>query len=252
MDKDEKELLLKSAILAGKLMLENGAEMYRVEDTMNRIVGGSSKLGDAGISFVVPTALFIGIKEGKGLRMERSTDRSINLEKISEVNQLSRAFTSSVEMDVYRLYRSLQAVEQEKVTYPNWLKIVASAIVCGSLMILFDGTWADLLITMFIGAFGYYVYLTTKQQLKVRFIPDFIATFAIGILTIISVRLGWIASIDSVIIGSIMMLVPGVHFTNAVRDLMVGNTISGTVFAVEALTIGIMIGTGITLAFQFI
>ena len=252
MDKEEKELLLKSAILARKLMLENGAEMYRLEDTMNRIVEGSSKLGDAGISFVVPTALFIGIREGKGLRMERSTDRSINLEKISEVNQLSREFTSSVDMDVYRLYRELKIVEQEKVTYPNWVKNIASAIVCGSLMLLFDGSWADLLLTAVIGAFGSYIYLITRQQLKVRFIPEFIATFLIGILTIIGLRFGLIQNIDSIIIGSIMMLVPGVHFTNAMRDLMVGNTISGTVFAVEALTIGIMIGTGITLAFQFI
>lgn len=248
MTKAEKELALKSAILAGKLMLESGAEMNRVEDTMNRVIDVSME-DDSGVSFVVPTALFMGIQEGKGLRMERTHRRTMNLEKVAQVNQVSRSFGNG-EMNVQELHKQLKYIEGEEVTYPMWMKILASGAVSGFLMMLFNGVWSDFFLTAVIGGLGYAGYLLMKQYISVRFVPDFLASFLIGIFTLVCIRAGLITSQDSVITGSLMMLVPGVQFTNAMRDFIAGNMISGTVFIIEALFVGIMIGAGITIAFQ--
>lgn len=52
--------------------------------------------------------------------------------------------------------------------------------------------------------------------------------------------------LDNIIIGGIMLLVPGLSITNAIRDTMSGDLVSGTARAVEALfiTVGIVAGSG--------
>ena len=57
---------------------------------------------------------------------------------------------------------------------------------------------------------------------------------------------------DTVIIGSIIILVPGIQIMNSIRDFLVGNTISGTIFMVEAMLIAAMIGAGVLAGFQLL
>jgi uncharacterized membrane protein YjjP (DUF1212 family) len=51
--------------------------------------------------------------------------------------------------------------------------------------------------------------------------------------------------IDKVIIGSVMPLVPGLPITNAVRDLMAGDLVSGLARGAEAFFSAFAIGAGI-------
>ena len=76
----ELDLLLDTCLLAGKIMMESNAEMYRVEDTMSRIAlaSGNFRL----VSYVTQTGLFIGLDRTSTIRMEQITNRSINLEKV--------------------------------------------------------------------------------------------------------------------------------------------------------------------------
>ena len=66
---NEKDFLLETCVLAGKIMLENGAEMYRVEDTMNRIADNFHQ--EEGISFVTQTIVLMGLESTKSLSSQR-------------------------------------------------------------------------------------------------------------------------------------------------------------------------------------
>ncbi|MDE8081502.1 threonine/serine exporter family protein [Erysipelothrix rhusiopathiae] len=248
MEKTEYEILLDACILAGKLMMENGAEMHRVEDTMNRIL--ESKQGEgAGVSFVLPTGIFVTTSDGEQINMKRIQKRRSNLAKLADVNQLSRLFSAN-QIDVYELYSSLREINSDAMQYPVWMKYVAAAFVSAFMMLIFEGSLFDFPITMLLGTIGFGIHYYASKKLNVKFIAEFIASFSIGILTICLQRKGFIVDFETVIIGSIMLMVPGIPIMNSIRDFLVGNTISGTVFMVEALFIAIMIGSGIMASLQ--
>lgn len=81
------ELLLETCLLAGKIMMENGSEVYRVEDTMNRIAANAGEANS--ISYVTATGIFMGLRSSHYAQVENVHDRVINLEKIVAVNRLS-------------------------------------------------------------------------------------------------------------------------------------------------------------------
>ena len=89
------ELLLETCLLAGKIMMENGSEVYRVEDTMNRIAANAGEANS--ISYVTATGIFMGLRSSHYAQVENVHDRVINLEKIVAVNRLSRSFAEKTD-----------------------------------------------------------------------------------------------------------------------------------------------------------
>lgn len=241
------DLLLDTCLLAGKIMMESGAEMYRVEDTMNRIAANLN--GHTGISFVTPTGIFMGLEGETGLKMQQIPSRTINLEKVSKVNDLSRNFAAK-KIDLTELSIKLKHLEKDTNFFPIWLQTISAAVVSGTLMILFGGSWPDLTATCLIGAIGFLVFFYSADFLKIKFLAEFFASFIIGILAIFTVRVGLGINLDTIIIGCVMPLVPGVPITNAVRDLLAGHLLSGMARGTEALITACMIGVGIAVVFQ--
>lgn len=239
----ELDLLLDTCLLAGKIMMESNAEMYRVEDTMSRIAlaSGNFRL----VSYVTQTGLFIGLDRTSTIRMEQITNRSINLEKVVKVNDLSRKYVAS-ELTLEELYSELQAIDRDRSFFPVWLQIVSAAVISGTIMVLFCGKMTDLPVTLIIGGWGYAVYLYSLKFFRIKFLSSLL----IGIAAIYSVRFGLGSNQDSIIIGCVMPLVPGVQITNAIRDLLAGHYVSGVSRGTEAMMTATMIGFAIAFIFQ--
>ena len=227
-------------------MLENGAEMYRVEDTMNRIADNYGK--EEGISFVTPTIVLMGLESSKSVQMKRISERTTNLTKVAAVNELSWQFAQG-KVDLADLNEALKQVSQEEVPPQTIQRILWAAVLSGCLMILLGGTWRDFLATCFVGGGGYVVYSLSVRFLKLKYIDEFLGAFTIGMLAFILSKNISELTLANMIIGSIMPLVPGVAITNTVRDLQEGHMLSGISRGVEALFIAMMIGAGIAAAF---
>lgn len=99
---------------------------------------------------------------------------------------------------------------------------------------------------------GWLVYFGINQLVKVRFLSEFLGSVAIGLLAILAVKYQFGHSMDDIIIGSVMPLVPGVPLTNAVRDILAGDLVSGIARGVEALMSAIAIGSGIAMMLQIL
>lgn len=155
MEEASEDLLLETCLLAGKIMMESGAEMYRVEDTMSRIA--ETATDTKGISFVTPTGIFMALQGGSTVKMEQIPTRTINLEKVSMVNDLSREFTVR-KISLGKLYTQLRALDKEVKFFPVWLQIVSSAVISGTLMMIFGGVWKDFIATSLIGAIGFIIF----------------------------------------------------------------------------------------------
>lgn len=247
MSEKELNLLLDTCLLAGKIMMESNAEMYRVEDTMSRIAlaYGSYRL----VSYVTQTGLFIGFDRTSTIRMEQITNRSINLEKVVKVNNLSRKYVAG-QLTLDELYQELQEIDKDRSFFPVWLQIVSAAIISGTIMVLFGGEMRDLPITVIIGGIGYAIYLYSLKFFRIKFLSEFLSSLLIGVAAILSTRIGLGINQDLIIIGCVMPLVPGVQITNAIRDLLAGHYISGVSRGTEAMMTATMIGFAIAFIFQ--
>ena len=240
------DLLLETCLLAGKIMIESDAEMYRVEDTMSRIALASGNYRM--VSYVTQTGLFVGIDGTSTIRMVQVMKRGIDLEKISRVNQLSRAYVAG-DFSLEELLNKLKVIDSEHRHFPISARIV-SAVCQRYNYDSFGGVWSDLFLTFLIGGCGYSLYYFSLKFLKIKFLSEFLASLFIGAAAILSVKLGLGQSQDLIIIGCVMPLVPGVQITNALRDLLAGHYLSGVSRGTEALMTSGMIGFGIAFVFQ--
>ena len=145
------ELLLETCLLAGKIMMENGSEVYRVEDTMNRIAANAGEANS--ISYVTATGIFMGLRSSHYAQVENVHDRVINLEKIVAVNRLSRSFAEK-QITLPQLYASLKEINQVTPSFPLWLQVLSAGVVSSTLMIIFGGNWSDFIVTFSLAASG--------------------------------------------------------------------------------------------------
>lgn len=249
MDYLKEEKLLDACILAGKILMENGAEMHRVEDTMNRILDTKHRDGES-VSFVIPTGIFVSSRYGKNTKMIRIVKRRTNLQQISNVNSLSRQFSQGL-IDTNTFYDEVVALDKELEPYSTALQVFAAGLMSAFMTLIFQGSPQDLMITFFISSIGYALFLLTSKKINARFVQEFIATFTMGLLAGFFSNLHLIHQFDTVIIGCIIVLVPGIPIMNSIRDFLVGNTISGTVFMLEAFLVAGMIGAGAMASFYF-
>lgn len=235
-------------MLTGKIMLVSGAETYRVEDTMNRIANSFGETNAQ--SYATPTAIIFAIRadsETKILRIQKRATADLN--KIAEVNNISRQITAG-ELDLENALSLLQEVEKGKL-YPAWLQILAAAIVSGCFAIMYGGIWEDFLPALIAGGFGYLGMLVFERFIDIRFLAEFFGAFLIGISSFLFVHYGFGTSVDLIIIGAVMPLVPGLLITNAIRDLVAGHLVAGVSKGVEASLTAVAIGAGIATIFAF-
>ncbi|MDN7244859.1 threonine/serine exporter family protein [Planococcus shenhongbingii] len=243
-----RELALDCFLLAGKILMENGAETYRVEDTMIRMAV-SQKMTNSHC-FVTPTGIMFSPSDELSTRFVRINNRQTDLERVALVNSVSRRLVAG-EFTLSQAYDELQKIDQTNLKFNIWLQILAAATASGCFLILLGGSWTDLPFAFVFGGTGFIIVETILERTRVKFFAEFIGSLAIGLLALLAVHSGFGKDLDTIIIGSIMPLVPGLLITNAVRDLMAGHFVSGLSKGAEAFLTAFAIGGGIALILSF-
>jgi uncharacterized membrane protein YjjP (DUF1212 family) len=240
--------ILQVATFAGKIMLESGAETYRVEETICRIC--SSYGMETTDSFVTPTGIMVSISNNDETRslIKRVISRGVDLNKVDQINNLSRS-VQSTPTDINEFYEQLKKVN-EGDRYSLTITLIFSAICAGIFSMLFGGDLKDLLSSALIG-FIIKLMNTKFEELSINeFFINAISSALATTLAILLFSLGLASNVDKTVIGSIMLLVPGLAITNAIRDTIAGDYLAGITRAAEAtlIAISIAIGTGAVLS----
>lgn len=244
--------ILDVALKAGKILLESGAEIYRVEETICRICTNFEM--EETSSIVMPTAIFVSfLYLGKSYsRVARVQTRSTDLNRIDCINSLSRN-TTSHQMSLEQFAQELNTIENMG-SYSLLINIIMGALVAGSFTLFFKGSFMDALCAFFIG--GLVRFLIIKfDQLKVNgFFSVCICSALIAFTSLLFVHFNLAQSKDTMIIGTIMLLVPGLAITNAIRDGIAGDLISAISRGVEAIltAIAVALGPGIVISLWFL
>lgn len=242
--------VLDICLTAGRLMIEGGSEMYRVEDTMLRIARNAD-INDPRV-FATPTCVFMSLDGGKLSQMKQIRDRNINLELVDRVNELSREFATK-KIDLSELKNRIIKVANAP-SFPMWMQIIGAAVLSATLMVLFmdDYDWVDFPGAALVGAIGFWAYYEFKKYTKVRFLSELIAAMIMGVLALGLNYLYPKMIIDNILIGALMTLVPGLAMTNALRDLFMGDLLSGIVRMCEAILSALALGGGVGLVLKFV
>lgn len=236
-------ILSELAAEAGAIMLANGAEIYRVEDTVERILRSQKSIRDVDVfsSFNVIIISF-SYKGEIHSNMRRVKTRSNNLHYVDKVNTFSRDFskgTYSLEEALLEI-KNIKKSEGTKVS----LKVLGATLAAGAYSILLGAGMAEILSSFIVGFLGYEFSLILEKNKLNYFVVHFFYGIFVSLLTII-INSFLPLSIDVVIISSMMAFVPGIMITNAVRDLMSGDATSGMTGSVMAILISTALALGV-------
>ncbi len=241
------EYLLCLALDVGEGMLKNGGDVNRVEDTIERICRayGAEHVEVFTIISVINAA--IRMPDGSySSQLRRVKTTSNNLGRLESLNALSREIcTEKPELDEFS-----KKLHQLKTTpeYPKWLILTVSGIAAGTFTMLFGGGFLDALVSMLIGTLITFIDMRFQDRLNIM-ARVVMSTFIATILSGIAVSwLGIAESHDTIMSGVIMLLVPGMAFGTAMRDLFYGDLIAGALKTLQAVLTSLMIAFGYVLA----
>ncbi len=247
--------VLEVAAEAGHILLENGAEISRVEDIMLRI---ASHYGvDSGSFFVLSNGIFttgsVDKVRSSGGQAETYANvefiplRGIQLSKVVAVNRLS--YDIAFGLCSLEQARERLRLIRESAPKPAWELILGSALGAGGFCAVFGGGWMDCLASFSVGALLYAFILLVSSRYLSKIVGGICNALLTTLLCIFFHRIGFGDSLSNVIIGAIMPLIPGVPFVNGVRDLANSDYLAGLTRLTDAMLGFVCIALGVAFGF---
>ena len=234
------------ALEAGKILLKNGAEIFRVEETMTRICQRFHV--DYVDTFTMSHAIFITAEKGMNevyTKVRQVPLSGAHLGIVAEVNDLSREISAGhLGIDeAWARLREIEKIPPKRGVY----RVFAAGVSSGALGYLLGASGSESIVAFVIGCILYlWVLLGEKYNLS-KIIVNIVGGALITVLALIAAHFPFAVGlqIDGMIVGAIMPLVPGIAFTNAIRDIADSDFLSGTVRMIDALLVFVYIAFGV-------
>ena len=235
--------LLACILDMGELLLTSGAEVMRVEDTLTRLcmVYGFAQAD----VFTITSSIVLTVRtpEGRALtQTRRIRARDTDLGRVERVNALSRRLCAGpLPPEKFR-----QAVEEVRnaPAYPDAAQCAMYAVISAAFSAFFGGTLRDAA-TAAVSGMLLFGALRFCQRLRLNGILQSMLASALAALAVmLMVGFGLGQNPDKIIIGNIMLLIPGIALTTSLRDMINGDTISGLLGLSEAVLKALAIAIG--------
>ena len=240
------EYLLCLALDIGEGMLKCGAEIHRVEDTMERIC---IAYGAAHVEiFAIPSVIIAAVRMSDGeysSQIRRVKKGGNNLSLLERFNEISRNICQNTP-PLAEVDEMIHKAKEKKV-YPKWLHFLSYALASGSFAVFFGGSWRDGIVAAVIGLVFALIDLIQLDRVN-QFAKTAMQSLVGGLLSCLAVRMGLGDDVGMIMIGTIMILIPGVFFSTAIRDLLCGDFLAGSLKTVQAVLSTLMIALGYLLA----
>ncbi len=235
--------LLKLALDIGEALLKSGAEVYRVEDSVVRMLNayGAQRVD----AFTIPSSIVVTLLMPDSepiTQTRRIMSGKTNFDCLSRLNALCRSICKNTP-EVKDAEAQLTAILSAK-PYPFFVQFLAYAVISFAFAVFFGGTLSDGLAS-FIGGAILFLTLRLLQKLDISAVFTHLggACAAAG-SALILVALGLGTHVDKILIGNIMLLIPGIELTNGMRDLFSGDILAGLLHIGEAVFLATIIALG--------
>ncbi len=240
--------ILTLAVEVGDVMLRNGAEIYRVEDTVIHILKAYEEIEEFDV-YVLSNGIFASANEDRddACSMVRHVPLgSVNLSKLSALNQLARDL-SAHDCALNDAWRRLNECKNQR-TYSRRTLVLCCGLGSAAFCYLFGGRLLDSIFAFFIGFLEQLLLMAFARQKLSRVLSNVFASIFVTVLSIVIFYTGLPVMQDKIVIGSIMPLVPGIAFTTSIRDFYNGDYLSGTIHLIDALLTALCIAVGVCIS----
>ncbi|MBQ6719344.1 MAG: threonine/serine exporter family protein [Oscillospiraceae bacterium] len=242
-------LLMDLAIDLGYELAMSGAETFRVEESVTRLLTAYGVDSDV---FAIPNYIMITIRDQQGTpitRMRRIGYHGNNMDSVEKFSALSRALDAE-KPPLDQAHFMLAEARRRCRHYSLRSQYIGHIVGAGSMGMFFGGTWMDGICA---GLCGLLVGIVDKYLDKLKanqFFRTIIAAFLMALLAYTLSAFGICPNPDAVTIGALMLLVPGLLFTNAMRDIIYGDTNSGVNRIVQVFLIAAALSLGTAAAWH--
>lgn len=227
----------------GFLLLKHGSEIYRVEESLQRMCEG---MGFTDVEvFAIPSYFTLSLTLPNGQRYQtskRSRSNKTHLDHLHSLNCLVRQI-SNHELSLEQIQQTIEKIENEPL---NQKLILIGYIVSAAMFsVFFGGGFLEMCVGAFIGFILYY-FSNLLEFLKINSIVcTILSSMVLSSIAILAYQFHIIQDYQSVITGTLMILVPGIAITNSLRDIMGGDFVSGLSRMIEAILIAASIAIGV-------
>lgn len=232
-NQDQNSRLMQTLLEMGDRLLDAGAEINRVEDTLTRLgmAYGAARMN----VFVIISNIIITMELPDGTLLTHtrrvSYDGSTNFNALEQLNSLSRECCRHP-LPLEEFERRLAGCSRTKRRRNLYLGGILAA---GSFAMFFGGSPVDGIAAAAVG-----LLITLFQEKCQGFFGNnvmfnLVCSFVTGLIICLTVRIFPFLHTDKIMIGDIMLLIPGIAITNSLRDMLMGDTISGLMRLIESI-----------------
>lgn len=241
--------LLEITTEIGWRLLQSGAEIYRVEESIKRMLAA---YGFAEVDvFSIPSCIIVTVNDENGhalTRIKRNRSSSLDFDRIDKLNNLCRHVCTE-RPPLEQIRASLDAIMGKK-DYSFWTRLFFTASISASFTLFYGGNFQDSFASFFIGILLFLLLSLLGNFGTNSFFQNIFGSALVAGLSVWTTAMGWTVNYDKMIIGTLMNLVPGIAITNVMRDILGGDLIAGIIKLVESLmvAVGIALGAGLAIS----
>lgn len=249
---EDPALVMECALDMGETMLRCGAEILRVEETVTRIC--TTYGGGIVDVFTILSLIILSWKTEDG--QNYTLTRRINpyptdLKKLEDLNALSRYICEKKPScdEIGQHISTIMSTEKRRI-YKS--KLSGYVLLAAAFAMFFGGNIRDGLAAGVVAVLMYLWNYFFSSHGRNRVVYSLALSVVAGVLCILSVYIGIGQNADKVMIGSIMLLIPGINLMNSLRDMMCGDIITGILRLAEALMTSVAIAAGFGMAIMML
>lgn len=244
----QEEQLVDASLDMGKALLLAGGEVSRVEDTITRILRAYG-MHNVGV-FTITSLIEVSARTSEGNEIVKARrivgGFATNLDRVEQLNALSREICTSCPPP-QEITERIEAIKHPKAE-AAWISYVGAMLAAGSFAVFFGGTPADVPATVILACFINWMDRKGIYKKENQLLFYLLCSILTGFLGCLLVRLGVGVHLDKILIGCIMLTIPGIPITYAMRDMLLGESITGLFRFIDSLLIAASIAGGFLLA----
>ena len=224
-------------------MLLSGAEISRIEDSVRRL--GEAFGAARTDAFIITSNMEVSLHDSEGnsfTQTRRVPSIGTDIEKLHRLNGLIRKICMD-KISHDEIVSELEKIKQSRA-YPFSVIIFAYGLISGAFALFFGGGIIEAVCSLLIGMVLALIVKATELGSLNKIFAKFFCSFTATLLAFVCLKLGFVNTVDHIIIGNIMLIIPGVGLTVALRDLFVGDNLSGALRSIEVVLFAIAIAGG--------
>ena len=238
--------ILQTILDIGEEMIVAGGEVSRVEESVFRMCKayGCDRIN----VYILLSNMQVTVEtpEEKIITHIRFMERNnVNFDRLDYLNDLSRYICSHVP-DVEIMKLKLDEVMSRK-EQPIWLDMLGDILAASGFIVFFGGNGFDAAAGVFMAVLVFALQRFFMPRENNQLVLNFVISFVAGMFALILVHMGLNVHGDKIMMGGIMLLIPGIAMTNAVRDMLIGDLASGLLRLSNALIVAASIALSIAL-----